>query len=76
MLPFERADIGGFGAGSKFSWQFFGGYHADFEYKDRHFTTLIGYRALGLNYSKWVGPNESGMNTVIHGPMVGGGLKF
>lgn len=71
-----RGDIGGFGAGSKFSWQFFGGYHADFKYNNTTFTTLVGYRALGLNYSKWAGGYESGMNNVIHGPLIGAGLKF
>ena len=29
-----------------------------------------------LDYSKWAGAFESGMNTVIHGPVIGAGLKF
>jgi opacity protein-like surface antigen len=71
-----RADIGGFNAGSKFSWQFFGGYHADFDYKGAKFTTLIGYRALGVDYSKWTYRGDNGINSVIHGPIIGAGLKF
>lgn len=71
-----RADIGGFGAGSKFSWQFFGGYNHDFEVKGVQLTGLIGYRALGVDYSKWVEAKESGINAVVHGPVMGLGMKF
>jgi hypothetical protein len=71
-----RGDIGGFGAGSKFSWQVLGGYHADFDYNNTHFTTLVGYRALGVDFSKWVNGRENGINSVIHGPIIGAGLKF
>jgi opacity protein-like surface antigen len=71
-----RADIGGFGAGSKFSWQVVGGYHADFDYNSTHFTTLVGYRALGLDFSKTAGVYTNGLNSIIHGPVMGVGLKF
>lgn len=71
-----RGDIGGFGVGSKFSWQFYGGYSADFEYNNMHFTTLIGYRALGMNFSKWADGRENGINAVIHGPVTGVGMTF
>lgn len=71
-----RADIGGFGAGSKFSWQFYGGYSADFDYNATHFTALVGYRALGMDFSKYVEGRENGMNLIIHGPVAGLGVKF
>ncbi|WP_442755182.1 outer membrane protein [Methylocystis sp. JAN1] len=71
-----RGDIGGFGAGSKFSWQFFGGYNTDFEVNGVKLTGLIGYRALGMNFSKWVDGRENGVNAVIHGPVTGVGMKF
>lgn len=71
-----RADIGGFGAGSKFSWQFYGGYSTDFDYNDTHFTALIGYRALGMNFEKYVEGRANGLNLVIHGPVTGLGVKF
>lgn len=71
-----RGDIGGFGAGSKFSWQFFGGYNADFEVNGVKLTGLIGYRALGMDFSKWVDGRENGINAVIHGPVTGVGMKF
>lgn len=71
-----RADIGGFGAGSKFSLQFYSGYSADFDYNDTKFTALVGYRALGMNFSKYVEGRENGMNQVIHGPILGLGVKL
>jgi opacity protein-like surface antigen len=71
-----RADIGGFGAGSKFSWQFYSGYSADFDYNNTRFTALVGYRALGMNFAKYVNGRENGMNQTIHGPVVGLGVKF
>jgi hypothetical protein len=71
-----RADIGGFGAGSKFSWQFYGGYSADFDVYNTRLTALIGYRALGMNFDKYVEGRENGMNLVIHGPVTGLGVKF
>ncbi|PPD41517.1 MAG: hypothetical protein CTY15_13445 [Methylocystis sp.] len=71
-----RGDIGGFGAGSRFSWQAYGGYSADLEFSGVKFTTLIGYRALGVDFSKWVEGRENGINAVIHGPVTGVGMKF
>jgi opacity protein-like surface antigen len=71
-----RGDIGGFGAGSKFIWQVFGGYSADFHYEGVNFTTLVGYRALGVNFSQWNAGRENGIDSIIHGPLTGVGVKF
>lgn len=71
-----RADIGGFGAGSKFSWQFYGGYSYDFQFNGMNLTGLIGYRSLGMDFSKWVDGRENGINAVMHGPVTGVGMKF
>lgn len=57
-----RGDIGGFGAGSKFSWQIFGGYNADFEVNGMKLVGLIGYRALGMDFSTWVNGHDNGLN--------------
>jgi opacity protein-like surface antigen len=72
-----RADIGGFGAGSKFSWQFYGGYSHDFEFYGLKLAGLVGYRALSLDYSKrlWDG-KENGINAIIHGPVTGVSMRF
>ncbi|HEY8161108.1 MAG TPA: hypothetical protein VIF34_02390 [Methylocystis sp.] len=57
-----RGDIGGFGAGSKFSWQVFGGYNADFEVNGMKLVGPVGYRALGMDFSKWVNGHDNGLN--------------
>jgi opacity protein-like surface antigen len=71
-----RGDIGGFGAGSKFSWQYFGGYNYDFTLAGLNLTGLIGYRALGVDFTKWVNGRENGINAILHGPVTGIGMKF
>ncbi|MCC3245936.1 outer membrane beta-barrel protein [Methylocystis sp. WRRC1] len=71
-----RGDVGGFGAGSNFSWQAYGGYTHDFEFEGVKLAGLIGYRALSLDYSKWVKGRENGVNAIFHGPVVGVGARF
>ena len=39
-----RGDIGGFGAGSAFSWQVYGGYSRDFDVNGLKLTGSVGYR--------------------------------
>ncbi len=72
-----RGDIGGFGVGSKFSWQFYGGYSHDFEFNGMKFAGLVGYRALSVDYStrRWDG-RENGINAIIHGPITGVSMRF
>ncbi|WP_428385560.1 outer membrane protein [Methylocystis sp.] len=71
-----RGDIGGFGVGSKFSWQFYGGYSRDFDFSGLKFVGMVGYRALGVNYSTWANGEQNGLNAVIHGPVTGVGMRF
>ena len=71
-----RGDIGGFGAGSKFSWQFYGGYSRDFEFKGLKLTGMVGYRAVSIDYSTWRNGQENGLNAIIHGPVTGVGMRF
>jgi hypothetical protein len=71
-----RADIGGFGVGSKFSWQVFGGYGHDFNMWGTPVQGFIGYRALSVDYSKGVGFQKNGLNMVLHGPVIGAAFKF
>ena len=72
-----RGDIGGFGAGSAFSWQVYGGYSRDIDWNGLKLTGSIGYRALSVDYSK-TGPNgrQNGINAVLHGPVTSLGLRF
>ena len=72
-----RGDIGGFGAGSAFSWQVYGGYARDFEFKGLMLTSALGYRALSVNYSTTGSDGrQNGINAVLHGPVISLGLRF
>ena len=72
-----RGDIGGFGAGSAFSWEVYGGYAHDFEFNGLKLTSSIGYRALSVDYSKTnSNGREGGVNAVLHGPVTSLGLRF
>jgi hypothetical protein len=37
---------------------------------------LNGYRALGVDFSKWVNGHDNGLNAVVHGPVTGVDMKF
>jgi hypothetical protein len=71
-----KGDIGGFGAGSKISWQAFGAYTHNFQFAGLNCQSMIGYRALEVDYSQGAGTHQSGLNTVLHGPVAGIGLRF
>ncbi len=71
-----QGDIGGFGAGSKISWQAIGGYVHNFQLYGINWAAMIGYRALEVDYSQGSGDAQRGINIVMHGPIVGVGLRF
>jgi opacity protein-like surface antigen len=71
-----RGDIGGFGVGSKFSWEFYGGYSHDFEFAGLNLTGTIGYRALSVDYSRFTNGRQNGINAILHGPVTGVSLRF
>ncbi len=71
-----QGDIGGFGVGSKISWQAVGGYVHNFQIYGLNWSSMIGYRALEVDYSQGSGTGESGLNLVMHGPIAGIGLRF
>ena len=71
-----KGDIGGFGAGSKISWQAAGGYVHNFQFNGLNCQSMIGYRALEVDYSRGGGLNQSGLNAVLQGPIAGIGLRF
>ena len=71
-----RADIGGFGAGSKFSWEVYGGYSHDFEFNGWKLNGSIGYRAVSVDYSQTIKGQQNGLNAILHGPVTGLSLRF
>ena len=71
-----KGDIGGFGVGSKISWQAFAGYTHNFEFGGLNWSSMIGYRALEVDYSQGNGLRQSGLNAVLQGPIAAIGLRF
>ncbi|MFY9655824.1 MAG: outer membrane beta-barrel protein [Methylocystis sp.] len=72
-----RGDIGGFGAGSKFAWEAYGGYSYDFNVVGRTLTGTLGYRALGVDYVQQNNNGRpSGINAILHGPVIGFSSRF
>ncbi len=72
-----RGDIGGFGAGSDFSWQLMS--TVDWQLLVRPgytFDAYVGYRALSVDYSKGSGANQYRFDATQHGPVAGGTLRF
>jgi hypothetical protein len=55
------------GGGSKFTWQLLGGYQIN-----EHFAVVGGYRALSVDYDK----DNFLFDMILHGPIVGVGIKF
>ena len=71
-----RGDLGGFGVGSQFTWQSFAGYSYEFSPGSTSWSAVLGYRALGVNYSAGSGTDARGMNMVLHGPVLGLTARF
>ena len=61
-------DVGGFGAGSDFSWQLYGGYSFDFTVMHSTLYGVLGYRALAVDYSEG---STARINGILHGPVAG-----
>ena len=61
-------DVGGFGVGSDFTWQLFGGYAFDFWGSNLH--GVVGYRALAVDYTQ-DGPNKNNLDLILLGPVIG-----
>jgi len=74
---FLRGDIGGFGAGSEFSWQAIAGYSFDFAtYQGVTFSGVVGYRALYVDYAQGEGRRRYEFDMLQHGPVLGLSARF
>ena len=71
-----RGDVGGFGLQSQFTWQAVGAYSYAWQFTGYQLAGVIGYRALGVNYTNSSGINNNGVNIVLHGPIVGVSVRF
>jgi hypothetical protein len=72
-----KGDVGGFGAGSKFSWQAAGTLNWDFARSEHAvWTAVIGYRALYADYSQGGGRTLYEYDILMHGPVLGVTARF
>jgi len=74
-----RGDVGGFGipGSAWFSWQLVGVYSYTWQFAGYAIAALAGYRALSTNVGFNSGTvDASGLNLLIHGPLVGVTVKF
>ncbi len=62
-------DIGGFGVSSRLTWHLLAGVGYEFS---NGVTTLLGYRAMGVDYES----EQFRVDIISHGPVVGLGVKF
>jgi hypothetical protein len=68
-----QGDIGGFGAGSQFTWNVEG----VFLYRVAHLVSLgVGYRALDIDYQRGSGATKFTFDMLIHGPLLGAVFHF
>jgi opacity protein-like surface antigen len=68
-----RGDIGGFGVGSDFSWQLFGGY--SFQLAES-WSGVVGYRALSVDFSEEASNGTRGIDLLQHGPVIGVNFRW
>lgn len=73
---FVRGDIGGFGAGSILSWQAVAAYSYAWAFDGYALAATVGYRALSTNYTTGAGIDTSGVDILVHGPILGVSIRF
>jgi hypothetical protein len=72
-----RGDVGGFGAGSQFSWQAIGTYNwLLFMSHGIPVDGYVGFRALSADYSQGSGTSRFEFDNVIYGPVIGATMRF
>ena len=72
-----RGDVGGFDAGSQFSWNVLGAYSFTFAVRNGiTYSGLLGYRALSVDFEEGSGLNKYVYDVVQHGPVVGLTIGF
>jgi hypothetical protein len=74
---FLRGDVGGFGAGSRFSWQAIAAYGFDFATRNGiTYSGVIGYRALSVDFTQGEGRRRYEFDMIVHGPVLGISARF
>ena len=73
---FVRGDVGGFGLGSQFAWQAVAAYSYAWQFTGYQIAAVLGFRALGVNYSSPSSIDSAGINEVLYGPIIGVSFRF
>jgi hypothetical protein len=71
-----EGDVGGFGAGSEFSWQAVATYGFDVNIFNTTMRSVVGYRALSVDYSQTGAHGRNGLDWVQHGPVLGVAFRW
>ena len=72
-----RGDVGGFGAGSQFTWQAIATYNwLLFVTSGIPVDGYVGFRALSVDYSQGSGTSKFGFDNVMYGPVIGATMRF
>jgi hypothetical protein len=69
-------DVGGFGAGSEFSWQAVATYGFDVNAFGTTMRSVVGYRALYVDYNEIGQHGRDGLDWVQHGPVLGAAFRW
>ena len=70
-------DVGGFGVGSKFSWQVLAPLdHEICRSKTATWSAMLGYKALNVDYSQGSGLTLYDFDMTMHGPIFGVTARF
>jgi hypothetical protein len=72
-----RGDVGGFGVGSRFSWQVMGYVNWEFARTQSFaWSAMVGYRALYVDYARGSGNTLYEYDMLTHGPIMGVTARF
>lgn len=71
-----EGDVGGFGVGSEFSWGAVATYGFEVKCFGRPIHTVVGYRALYVDYSDTGRFGKKGFDGVQHGPIIGATMRW
>jgi hypothetical protein len=71
-----RADFGGFGAGSDFTWNLMGGFGHEWRFETCQLEALLGARALYQDYREGSGTSRFEWDVTQYGPVLGLGFHF
>lgn len=74
---FVKGDIGGFGAGSQFTWNVLGALNYEIMKRATYdISAYLGYRALSVDYVQGEGRSRYEFNMIQHGPVIGLTVKY